>query len=164
MKIEYIHASKFGNGVAVAEEFKRQVLARGVEIDVHHIREMQPTKIAAADVYLFSSPGRFGKPIRGMRRFLHALNLPAGSRYAVLTTEAAPKLNKKTGRMPSEEELVQMGQRVRPVMNKILQGKGFVPVAEATVYVTKLKGPLEDGWQKKVEDFATRLLGKVQPL
>jgi hypothetical protein len=46
-------------------------------------------------VYLFSSPGRFGKPIGGMRRFLTKLKLPEGTRYAILTTEMAPKPNKK---------------------------------------------------------------------
>jgi hypothetical protein len=108
-------------------------------------------------LYVFSSPGRFGKPIRGMRRFLQTLTLPAGTRYALLTTEAAPKPDKRTGRIPTEEELVHTGQRVRPVMNEILQGKALVEVAEDKVYVTKMKGPLEDGWQKKVAGFAARL-------
>jgi len=163
MKIEYFHASKFGNGAAVAEEFKTQMAAKDVDVEVHHIRDAQPSELAPADVYLFSSPGRFGKPIRRMRRFLQALSLPAGTRYALLTTEAAPKENKKTGRMPTEEELTQMGQRVRPVMNEILESKGLVEVAEEKLYVTKLKGPLEDGWQGKVEAFATRLRGELDP-
>jgi hypothetical protein len=42
MKIEYLHASKFGNGVIVAAEFKRQMAANGVVVDVHHIREVKP--------------------------------------------------------------------------------------------------------------------------
>jgi hypothetical protein len=157
MKIEYLHASKFGNGAMVAEEFKKTMTAKGVDVDIHHIRDVPPSEVPPADLYLFSSPGRFGKPIRGMRRYLEALSLPAGTRYAIFTTEAAPKANKKTGKMPTEEELVQMGQRVRPVMNEILEGKGLVEVAEGNVYVTKLKGPLERGWKDKVESFATSL-------
>jgi hypothetical protein len=157
MKIEYLHASKFGNGATAAEEFKTQMAARDVAVEIHHIREVRPAELPPADLYLFSSPGRFGKPIRRMRRFLQGLSLPAGTRYALLTTEAAPKLNKKTGRMPTEEELIQMGQRVRPVMNEILESKGLVEVAEEKLYVTKLKGPLEDGWQEKVEALAARL-------
>ena len=35
MKIEYLHASKYGNGAAVAAEFKRQMAAKGVAVDVH---------------------------------------------------------------------------------------------------------------------------------
>jgi menaquinone-dependent protoporphyrinogen IX oxidase len=161
MRIEYLHASKYGNGVMVAEEFKKAMAGKGIDVDIHHIREVSPSQVAPAELYVFSSPGRFGKPIRGMRRFLQALSLPTGTRYAILTTEAAPKLNKKTGKMPTEEELVQMGQRVRPVMTEILEAKGLVEVAEDKVNVTKLKGPLEDGWQKKVEDFAARLSGSV---
>jgi menaquinone-dependent protoporphyrinogen IX oxidase len=42
MKIEYLHASKFGNGAMVAEEFKQQMATRGVAVDVHYIREIAP--------------------------------------------------------------------------------------------------------------------------
>ena len=31
MKIEYFHASKYGNGAMVAEEFRRQMAASGVD-------------------------------------------------------------------------------------------------------------------------------------
>ncbi len=37
MKIEYLHASKYGNGAMVAEEFKKQMVAKGVTVSVHHI-------------------------------------------------------------------------------------------------------------------------------
>jgi menaquinone-dependent protoporphyrinogen IX oxidase len=156
MKIEYVHASKFGNGAAVAEEFQRQMAARGVEVDLHHVRDVKPTELPLADLYVFSSPGRMGKPIRGMRRFLKDLRLPAGTRYALLTTEMAPRPDKKTGRMPTEEEICRY-QRVRPIMHELLQGKGLVAVDEDKVYVTEIKGPLEEGWQRTVEAFAGRL-------
>jgi hypothetical protein len=156
MKIEYLHASKFGNGAMVAEEFTQQMAAKGVTVNVQHIREARPDRLPAADLYLFSSPGRMGKPIGGMRRFLKKLRLPAGTRYAILTTEMAPQPDKKTGRIPAEEEQARW-QRVRPIMNEILQGAGLVKVAEDKVHVTGLKGPLEESWQKKVEAFALRL-------
>ena len=157
MNVEYLHASKFGNGVAVAAEFRSLMAARGVVANVHHIREVSPTELPPADVYVFSSPGRFGKPIRGMRRFLKKVELPAGARYAVVTTEMAPKPDKKTGRMPTEKELAKW-QRVRPIMNEILEGKALAKVAEGTVHVTGMKGPLEDGWRKKVDAFANQIL------
>ena len=58
--------------------------------------------------------------------------------------------------MPTEEELAKW-QRVRPIMNEILQGKGLVKVLDDKVLVTALKGPLEEGWQQKVEAFVARL-------
>ena len=95
MKIEYVHASKFGNGAAVAEEFKKQMGDQGVGVDIHHVRELKRTAVAPADLYVFSSPGRIGRPIGTMRRFLKRLRLPAGTRYALLTTEAAPRPTKR---------------------------------------------------------------------
>jgi multimeric flavodoxin WrbA len=155
MKIEYLHASKYGNGAMVAEEFSQQMAANGVTVDVHHIREVRPKELPSADLYLFSSPGRFGKPIGSMRRFLKKVDLPAGTKYAILTTEAAPHPD-SAGHGPSEQEMAKW-QHVRPVMNEILQRKGLVEVAEDKVSVTEIKGPLEEGWQHKVAAFAARI-------
>jgi len=83
MRFEYLHASKYGNGAMVAEEFDKQLAAKGVTVNVHHIREARPDRLPTADLYLFSSPGRMGKPIGSMRRFLRKLRLPAGTRYAI---------------------------------------------------------------------------------
>ena len=158
MKIEYFHASVYGNGAMVAEEFKRQMVAKGVTVEVHHIDDLKPMEIPPADLYVFSSPGRFGKPIKGMQRFLKGVNLPTGNKYALLTTEPAPKPDKKTGKLPTEEELAKY-QHVLPIMDELLKEKGLVKVAQTTVYVTGLKGPLEGGWQKKVEAFTAAILG-----
>ena len=156
MRIEYLHASKFGNGAKVADEFARLMAIKGVGVEVHHMQEVKATELASADLYLFSAPGRFGKPIGRMRRFLTRVSLPAGTNYAILTTEMAPKPDKRTGRVPTEEEQAKW-QRVRPIMNAILQGKGLVKVAEDKIFVTGLRGPLEEGWQQKVDAFAARL-------
>ena len=161
MKIEYLHASKFGNGAEVAAEFMTWMGARGVTVDVHHIREVKPTELSPSDLYVFSSPGRMGKPIGGMRRFLRKVRLPAGARFAVLTTEMAPSPDKKTGRMPTEQELARW-QRVRPIMNEILEGKGLVHLADDAIYVTAMKGPLEEGWQEKVDAFAARIVACIK--
>ncbi len=156
MKIEYFHASKYGNGAAVAEEFRTQMAAKGVTVNVHHVREAKPTELPPADLYVFSSPGRMGRPIGSMRRFLKRLNLQAGAKYAVVSTQGAARPDKKTGRMPTEAEMARW-QRIIPIMNELLQARGLVKVAEGTVYVTGLKGPLEEGWQTRVEAFAAQI-------
>jgi len=156
MKIEYVHASKYGNGAAVAEEFKTRMAGKGVAVNVRHVREAKPKEMPAADLYLFSSPGRMGRPIGRMRRFLKKLRLPQGTKYALLITEGAPQPDKKTGRMPTPEEMAKW-QRVIPIMNQIFQAKGLVNVAEGKVQVTGFKGPLEEGWQKKVEAFIAQI-------
>jgi len=161
MKIEYFHASKFGNGAMVAEEFKRQASLLGADVEVHHIREVDPTSLAPADLYVFSSPGRIGKPIKSVRRFLSRLTLPAGTKCAVLTTEIEAKPNKKTGIIPTEEERAKW-QRVRPIMNELLQEAGLTEVAEDKIHVAEIKGPLEDGWEATVEAFARQVVASAK--
>jgi multimeric flavodoxin WrbA len=156
VKIEYLHASQYGNGAMVAEEFQRQMASRGVTVDVHHIREASPQEIPAADLYLFSSPGRMGKPIGAMRRFLKKAVLPAGAKYAVLTTELAPQPDERTGRMPTAEEHARW-QRVIPIMDEALQAKGLIAVTSGKILVGAIKGPLEEGWQEKVGAFASQI-------
>ena len=155
MRIEYLHASEYGNGAIVAEEFSKQMAASGVTVSIHHIKEAKPKELSPADLYVFSSPARFGKPIGSMRRFLKKVELPAGTKYAILTTEAAARPG-PAGRVPSEEDLSRW-TRVRPIMNEVLQAKGLVEVAEGTVLVTGVEGPLEESWQQKVAAFAARI-------
>ena len=134
MNIEYFHASKFGNGAQVAQEFKTRMGARGVAVDVHHIRDADPKHLPPADLYVFSSPGRMGRPIRAVRRFLEKVALPAGTRYAVLTTELAAKPDKKTGEVPD----LSKWQRVIPLMVEALDAKRLVRVAAVCVHVTDM--------------------------
>ena len=141
MKIEYIHASKSGNGAKVAEEFKKEMVAMGATVNVHHIRQVKAKALAVADLYVFSSPGRMGKPIGAMRRFLGNVTLPVGTEYALLSTELGPRR-----------------QRTIPIMHEILDGKGLVKIAEDKVFVAGIKGPLEKGWQQKVHAFGVRLV------
>jgi flavodoxin len=158
MNIEVYHGSKFGNGARVAEELKRIIESKGHKVNVHHVRDSKPKEMPQADLYVFSSPGRIGKPIGSAKKFLKKLQLPAGTRYAILTTEGKPMPNKESGKVPTEEELAKY-QRVRPIMNELLQAKGLKKIAEDKIYVTGMKGPLEEGWQKKVEEFAAVILG-----
>lgn len=157
MRVEYYHASRFGNGASVAEEFRKQAEALGATVAVHHIREADPGDLPPADLYVFSSPGQWGKPIKKVRRFLTQLKLPPGTRCAILTTEIAPRPDKETGLLPSEEEKSKW-QRVRPIMNELLHEAGLTTVAEDRILVTEIKGPLEDGWEAKVQRFANQAL------
>lgn len=157
MRIEYYHASKWGNGEKVAKEFKKQMEAKGAKVNVHHVKESKAKEIPSADLYVFSSPGRMGGPRWCMKRFMKKAELPKGTRYAILTTEGAPKPDPKTGKMPDPNE-IEKWQRVIPKMAAILDKRGFVKVTEGKVLVMDMKGPLEEGWEKKVEEVVKEVL------
>ncbi len=121
--------------------------------------------LPVADLYVFSSPGRMGKPKGNARRFLRNVTLEPGTRYAVLTTQAAPRPDKKPGELPTQEEQDRW-ERVIPIMNELLEAKGLRKVAEGAVLVTGMKGPLEDGWQNKVTALADQIMSTtdVRPI
>ena len=155
MKVIIVHASKYGNGAMVAEEVASLLRDKGNVVEVHHVREMKAKKMPAADLYVLSSPGRIGKPIGKMRRFLKKLVLPEGTKMAIFSTEGQSR-PKKDGTMPTKEE-VEKWQRVRPIMNELLAPKKLNKVAEQVFYVTGMKGPLEEGWKEKAAEFSARL-------
>jgi hypothetical protein len=160
MNIAYYHASKFGNGARVAEEFRQIMAARGVPVSVQHVRDADPRHLSQADLYVFSSPGRFGKPKGNARRFLRKVILEPGTEYAILTTQGAPRPNPKTGEMPTQEELDRW-ERVIPSMNEELDRKELKRIADGAVLVTGMKGPLEEGWQQKVLAFADQITSSL---
>ncbi|NYT12648.1 MAG: flavodoxin family protein [Methanomassiliicoccales archaeon] len=159
MRVELYHASKYGNGAKVAEEFKRLMMAKGNEVNIHHIKEVSPKDLPSADLYVFGSPTHFGKAVGGMIRFLKKLSLPSGTKYAVFGTFSAARPNKKTGIIPSEEELEKERHTI-PMIDEQLKAKGLRKVAEMKVFVQpeNMKGPLEDGWQEIVEKFVAQIL------
>ncbi len=158
MKVEIYHASKFGNGEKVVAYLQGLLLARGHQAEYRHIRDAKPKDMPTADLYVFCAPTRLGKPIGKMRRFLKKARLPEGARYALIATHGEPVPDKKTGKMPSPEEIAKYQQNL-PAMEAILIEKGAVKAAELKVYVKNtMKGPLADGWEKAVEAFAAKLL------
>jgi flavodoxin len=159
-RIELYHASKFGNGAQVAEELRRVMEAKGHQVNVHHISGSKPKEMPPADLYVFGSPTRFGKPIGSMRRFVKKVSLPPGTRYAVFATHADAVPDKKTGKMPTEEELERWRKTI-PDLDEVLKGKGLVKVADKVFHVSAaaMKGPLKDGWERNVEEFAAAILG-----
>ena len=136
----------------VAEEFKKQMVIKEVIVNVHYIRDARPKETPLADLYLFSFPGCMDKPIGGMHRFLKKAKLPLGTRYTILTTKVAPRPDRKTGRMLTEEELAKW-QRIIPIMKEILQEKSLVDIAEGNILGDRPQGAAGRGLAEESEDL-----------
>ena len=143
----------------VAEELRRISEVKGHQMSVHHIDDVKPKEVPPADLYIFGSPTRFGGPIGGMRRFVKKVGLTPGTKYAIFATHADEVLDKKTGRMPTEEELSGR-RRTISELDEILKAKGLVKVADKVFSVSAdtMKGPLKEGWQQKASEFAAAVL------
>lgn len=160
MKIEIYFESKFGNGKRVVEKLAEDLTSKGYVVGLHHIDGVSPKEMPPVDLYVFSSPTRLGKPVGSMRRFTKKVKAPQGAKYALIATHGAAKPNKKTGLMPTPEEM-EKWQRTLPIMEEILSQKGMVKIADLKVYVLDLKGPLEEGWESKVAAFADQVHSRL---
>lgn len=141
-------------------ELKRIMETKGHEVNVHHINESRPKELTPADLYIFGSPTRFGKPIGSMRRFANKVILPPGTKYALFATHLDVLPNKKTGQMPTEEE-VNRERMTIIVLDEIFREKGLDKIADKVFLISagSLKGPLKEGWQGTAEEFANAIIG-----
>ena len=143
----------------IAAELQRLLAEKGHQANVHHIDDVEPREIAPADLYIFGSPTRFGGPIGSMRRFCKKAPLDPSTRYAIFATHADAVPNKKTGKMPLEEELNRERKTI-PELDEILENKGMVKVADQVFNVSGdvMKGKLKEGWQAKAKEFTAAIL------
>ncbi len=157
MKVAIYFDTKFGSNQKVAAHLSGALIAKGHQTEVHQISEVRPKELATADLYVFSSPTRLGKPKGSMKRFLKKARLAPNAKYALIATHGEPQPNKKTGQLPTAEELDKWQGTLR-IMNELLAGKG-TKVAEMKLYVKgdTMKGGLLEGWEKKVEEFADQI-------
>lgn len=145
----------------IAEEMRRAFDAKGHQISVHHIDDVKSKDLPSADLFIFGSPTRMGGPIGSMKKFLKKAPMASGAKYAIFATHADEVPDKKTGRVPTEEELNHRRRTITDLDN-ILKGKGLVKVTDKvfTVRPDTMKGPLKDGWQNKVEQFVNDILSR----
>ena len=70
MKIFIAYESKYGNGKKCVEQLQDIISNKGHNVESHSVREIKPTSLPQADLYIFSSPTQIGRPARKMRKFL----------------------------------------------------------------------------------------------
>lgn len=138
MRIVIAYFSKFGNGKKAVNYLKDLLIQKGEIVQVLSIMDMKPKDLPPADFYIFSAPTQVGGVAGKMKRFLKKMSIPEGAKCGVLMTHASgkPALHK---------------------MEKILTSKGAVKVVEADIKVLNMKGPLEEGYEQKLEEFAKKM-------
>ncbi len=144
MKVYIAYESKYGNGKTCVEHLQAFMNKKGHDVEISSVREIKPKSLPGADLYIFSSPTHVGGPPGKMKKFLKNLEIKQkGAKYALITTCLDP--NPKT----------------LQIMEKLLQPTGMTKVTNGIkIKVTGMKGPLEEGYQKKLEDFATEIFGE----
>ncbi|MDH7516901.1 MAG: flavodoxin domain-containing protein [Candidatus Thermoplasmatota archaeon] len=143
MKVFIVYDSKYGNGKKCVEYLQGVISKKGHDVKAFSVHGIPPKSLTEADLYIFSSPTHMKGPTWKMKRFLKKLDISqTGGRYSLMTTHMAPEIDINT---------IQ-------VMEDILESKGFKKVSgDLRIKVTGIKGPLESGYEKKIDDFVNTL-------
>ena len=142
MKVCIAYESKFGNGKKIVEHMETTMCKKGHDVETCSISEAIPDSLPTVDLYIFSSPTHFGGPPGKMKKFLKKLVIhQEGVKYALMATYKYP--NSKT--------LLKM--------EELLRSKGMIKVADGvSIKVKSVKGPLEDGFEEKLEEFIKNIV------
>jgi len=117
---------------------------KGNTVQLMSIHEMKPHLLPESDLYIFSAPNAFGKIVRSMRKFLEKIEIKNSSaRYLLVNTCLNPTSSQDRGLEQMEE---------------ILREKNITKLFEGLkLKVMAMKGPLEPGYEQKLDDLANRI-------
>ena len=142
MRALIIFESRFGNGKKLCQQLKEIIISRGHSAETFSVIDTDPKDLPEADLYVFSAPTRMFMLAPAMKSFLKNFS-PAkdGAKYALMTTYLNPQVKALAN------------------MEKLLRSKNMVKVTNGfTVKVLGTEGPMEDGYEKRLGEFAEELL------
>jgi sulfite reductase alpha subunit-like flavoprotein len=146
-KISISYLTKYGNNKTAMEHLSMLLKAKGHEVLLFDVSESGPEQVPLSDLYVFSSSTHIGGLPGKMNKFMEKFPHKSG-RYALSVTHMVEKSGpeKNSG-------------KVLKIMAEDLREVGLTNVVDPlSLTVTGMKGPFEDGWQKKVELFAVAIL------
>jgi len=141
MNISIIYESKYGNGKQAMIYLENILRNKGFSVQLLSIHELKPHSPPESDLYIFSAPNAFGKIVRSMRKFLEKIEIKNSNAHFILVNTC---LNPTSGQDRGLEQ-----------MEEILRNKNISMLSTGLkLKVMSLKGPLEPGYEKKLEEFA----------
>jgi menaquinone-dependent protoporphyrinogen IX oxidase len=146
-KISISYLTKYGNNKEAMEQLSTLLRAKGHEVHLFDVSETGPEQVPLSDLYVFSSSTHIGGLPGKMNKFMNKFPHKSG-RYALSVTHMVEKSGpeKNSG-------------KVLMIMADDLKEVGLTKAVDhLSLTVNGMKGPLEDGWQKKVETFAVSIL------
>jgi menaquinone-dependent protoporphyrinogen IX oxidase len=141
MNISIIYESKYGNGKEAMTYLEIILSKKGYSVQLMSVHEVDPHSPPESNLYIFSAPNAFGKIVRSMRKFLDKIEIKNSNiQYILVNTCLDPSSNIDKGLEQMEE---------------ILQTKNISKLSEGLkLKVMAMKGPLEEGYEKKLDEFA----------
>lgn len=146
MKVLVVYDTKYGNTKLVAETIIEGLEGvEGIETAIYDIEKLKLDDLPDFDVVLIGSPNHFGRPVRGINRFIDRLGEldTGGKKAAVFDTYLGGDFKKAVLKMESR-----IKEKV-PDLELILPG--------LSIKVEGTKGPIVDGELPKCRDFGNKI-------
>jgi flavorubredoxin len=149
MNISIIYESKYGNGKEAMTYLGNCLKKKGYSVQLASIHETDPHLLPESNLYIFSAPNAFGKIVRSMRKFLDKIEIKNSTAHYILVNTC---LNPSSSQDKGLEQ-----------MEEILQKKNISKLSEGLkLKVMKIKGPLEPGYEKKLDEFAQTIQSSLK--
>jgi flavorubredoxin len=149
MNISIIYESKHGNGKQAMTYLENILRKKGYSVQIMSVHEIKPHSLPESNLYIFSAPNAFGKIVRSMRKFLDKIEIKnSSSHYILVNTCLNPSSSQDKGLEQMEE---------------ILSKKNISKLSEGLkLKVMAIKGPLETGYEKKLDEFAKTIQSSLK--
>ncbi|MDD3398659.1 MAG: hypothetical protein PHW93_03565 [Candidatus Methanomethylophilaceae archaeon] len=145
MKVRVAYMTYLGNNQKAAEALRDELSDR-YEVDLVSISE-GASGSGGADLVVVCSPVRMGNLVRKSRRFLKSLAKEGGLKYALVVTHASELTDEKFNPIKPTKKWM-----------AILDEAGNRLISEPLyLQVTDIKGSLKEGYEQKIEQFASNL-------
>ena len=144
MKVCIAYDSKYGNGKKCMEHLQNVIVKKGHNVEMFSIHEIEPTSTPSANLYVFSSPTQMGRPSGKMKRFLKKIQIQQEeAKYALVTTCMSPPNTKCLQKM----DILLSSKKISKISDGLM------------IKVKGMKGPLDSGYEEKLDSFASDILG-----
>ena len=143
MNVNIIYDSKYGNGEKLCNYIKNVLEERGHDADLYFVRKTKVKKLPKADLYIMSAPTHMGTAPWKVKRYIKKIS-DEGAKYSLITTclDEESKAIEKMRNKFSGTDLKEVGDGLK-------------------IKVEGMKGPLEDGYKEKVDDYLDEILSEI---
>ncbi len=149
MKAKIVFQTTNGNNRAIAERFRKNLVVLGHDVSMHNVYDVLPEELVGADLYVFTAPTHMQRAPRRIRSFLKKLAKSGWEvRYALVAT-----------RLPGSKG--DHEPRTLDMMASSFTGPGHVRMGGLFIDSKTMKGPLESGWEAKVDAFLADILSRL---
>lgn len=143
-----IYDTKYGNTKKVAEDIASGIKDEGMEVSIKEVKKTKKNEVSKYDLLVLGAPTHINNAKKDTKKFLKKLKGTDLSSVKFAAFDTRITNARKGASMKIESVLSELGAA------KLQDG--------LTVWVTGMKGPLEDGSEEKSKAFGSELAKKIK--